>query len=86
MLESRLSPSSSDVVTDSMASSTVEYLHKLRLDEGFAIDEADRQRWDGLSERGLIVRYEAEGLGDSFDHIASHGRDDLLFRGMPWIP
>ncbi len=86
MLESRLSPSASDVVTDSMASSTGEYLHELRLDEGFTIDEADRQWWDDLSERGLIVRYGAEGLGDSFDHIASHGRDDLLFRGMPWIP
>ncbi|PBK61167.1 hypothetical protein ARMSODRAFT_1089873 [Armillaria solidipes] len=86
MLESRLSPSASDVVTDSMASSTVESLHELRLDEGFTIDAADRQRWDDLSERGLIVRYGAEGLGDRFDHIASHGRDDLLFRGMPWIP
>ncbi|SJL13260.1 uncharacterized protein ARMOST_16699 [Armillaria ostoyae] len=44
MLESRLSPSASDVVTDSMASSTGEYLHELRLDEGFTIDETDRQR------------------------------------------
>ncbi|KAK0224306.1 hypothetical protein IW262DRAFT_884313 [Armillaria fumosa] len=86
MLESRLSPSTSDVVMNGVASSTREYLRELRLDEGFTIDEAHRQRWDSLSERGLIVRYGAGGLDDSFDHIASHGRGDLLFRGMPWIP
>ncbi|KAK0184471.1 hypothetical protein F5146DRAFT_1145308 [Armillaria mellea] len=86
MLESRLTPSTSDVVANGVASSTQEYLRELRLDEGFTLGEVHRLRWDSLFERGLIVRYGAGGLGDSFDHIASHGGDDLLFRGMPWIP
>lgn len=85
MLELRLTPSTSDVVMNGVASLTWGYLRELRFDEGFTIDEAHRQRWDSLSERGLIVRYGAGGLGDSFDLIASYGRDDLLFRGMPWI-
>ncbi|KAK0479195.1 hypothetical protein IW261DRAFT_1626576 [Armillaria novae-zelandiae] len=86
MLESRLTPSTSNAVTNSVTFSTRECLRELRLNEGFTIGETYRQRWNNLSERGLIVRHRAGGLGDSFDHIALHGRDDLLFHGMPWIP
>lgn len=86
MLESRVSPLSTDVMMDSVTSSTRDYLQELRLDERFSIDEATRQRWDDLSERGLTVRYGAEGLGVRFDHVASRGREDHLFRGMPWVP
>ncbi|KAK0460409.1 uncharacterized protein EV420DRAFT_1670599 [Desarmillaria tabescens] len=85
MLESRLPPSPTDVMTNSVTSAG-EHLRELRLDERPAIDEADLQRWDDLSQGGLVVRYGAEGLGDSYDHIASRGREDQLFRGMPWIP